>query len=119
MIREEGIHIEMENVMNEKKVTEFKVTGITCLDCAQKFEQAVKDLPGVMEASLNTMTGKLIVEGKADLAAIRQLGLEENYTVEPFEQNGAVKVTLFQVEGITCLDCAQSLRRPSGGCRAL
>lgn len=115
MIREEGIHIEMENVMNEKKVTEFKVTGITCLDCAQKFEQAVKDLPGVMEASLNTMTGKLIVEGKADLAAIRQLGLEENYTVEPFEQNGAVKVTLFQVEGITCLDCAQKFEKAVGG----
>ena len=38
-----------ETVMAEKKETAFQVTGITCLDCAQKFEQAVKGLPGVRE----------------------------------------------------------------------
>ena len=86
MISGEGGEMAEETVMAEKKETAFQVTGITCLDCAQKFEQAVKGLPGVMGASLNTMTGKLIVEGKADLAAIRRLGLEEAYTVESIEQ---------------------------------
>ena len=61
----------------------FQVEGITCMDCAQKFEKAVGGMPGVIKASLNTMTGKLTVEGKADLAGIRQLGLEENYTIQP------------------------------------
>gem|GEM_PF-4952016 len=41
----------------------FQVEGITCMDCAQKFEKAVGELPGVTKASLNTMTGKLTVEG--------------------------------------------------------
>ena len=64
----------------------YEVDGITCLDCAQKFEKAVGELPGVTAAMLNTMTGKLTVEGAADLAAIRRLGREENYTIEPVRQ---------------------------------
>jgi len=101
----------VENIMTGNRVTVFQVNDITCLDCAQKFEQAVKGLPGVMGASLNTMTGKLIVDGKADLEAIRRLGKEENYSVEPIEQGGAAKVIVFQVDGITCMDCAQKFEK--------
>lgn len=63
--------------------TVLQVSGITCLDCAAKFERAVNALPGVVKASLNTMTGRLTVEGTADLAAIRRLGQDENYTITP------------------------------------
>lgn len=67
-------------------VTIFQVDGITCLDCAQKFEQEVKELPGVVRASLNTITGKLTVDGAADLATIRRLGREEDYAITPEEE---------------------------------
>ena len=66
----------------------FQVKGITCLDCARKFEQAVRELPGVVNASLNPMTGNLTVEGAADLTAIRQLGQEEGYTVRSATRQG-------------------------------
>ena len=69
-----------------KQGSEFLVQGISCLDCAQKFEQAVRQLPGVEQATLNPMSGKLSVTGTADLAAIRRLGSEEGYTVEPFSE---------------------------------
>ena len=69
-----------------KPMMELQVTGITCLDCAQKFEKAVGKLSGVIKASLNTMTGTLIIEGVADLAAIRKLGKEENYKINTAEQ---------------------------------
>lgn len=59
----------------------FQIQGITCLDCAQKFEQAVKSLRGVTHASLNTITGKLSVEGDVALETIQALGDEEGYTV--------------------------------------
>ena len=59
----------------------FQVKGITCLDCAQKFEKAIGELPGVTNVSLNTMTGKLMITGQVDLERIRRLGLEENYTI--------------------------------------
>ena len=64
----------------------FRVEGITCADCAQKFEQAVNDLPGVARASLNIMTGMMTVEGEADLKAIQRLGSEEDYHVYPADQ---------------------------------
>ncbi|MDD4599944.1 Cadmium-transporting ATPase [bioreactor metagenome] len=62
-------------------MTYFQVTGITCLDCAAKFERNVAALPGVTSAALNTMTGKLVVEGSIDIKVIQQLGREENYLI--------------------------------------
>jgi len=76
-------------VINKQKVV-FQVDGITCLDCAQKFEKAVNELPGVLSASLNTMTGKLAVEGRASLEDIRQLGQDENYKINPVVQQRSI-----------------------------
>lgn len=56
------------------------------MDCAAKFEKNVAALPGVTGASLNATTGKLIVEGKADLEAIRREGKKENYTITPADE---------------------------------
>lgn len=53
------------------------------MDCAAKFEKSVAALPGVTRASLNTVAGKLTVEGSADLEAIRLEGRKENYTIVP------------------------------------
>ena len=58
--------------------TVFQVEGITCLDCARKFEQAVGAMPGVISVSLNAMTGRLMLEGQSDLEKMRRLGQEEN-----------------------------------------
>ncbi len=76
----------MSAVTGEKtddRVAVFQVDGISCMDCAQKFEKAVNGLPGVRKATLNVMNGKLTVQGEADLEKIRLLGREEDYTVYP------------------------------------
>jgi len=65
------------------KTTVFRVEGITCMDCAAKFEKSVAALPGVTRASLNTVAGKLTVEGSADWEAIRLEGRKEHYTIFP------------------------------------
>ena len=59
----------------------FWVYGISCLDCAAKFEKNVATLPGVVAANLNTTTGKLSVVGHADVDTIRRLGRAEDYTI--------------------------------------
>ena len=69
----------------------FQVTGITCMDCAQKFEKAVNELPGISRASLNTMTGKLLVEGTVDLESIRRLGQQENYMIDQVREQAVGK----------------------------
>lgn len=66
---------------NENAIKKFRITGITCLDCAQKFEQAVRERPGVVRVSLNTMTGVMEVEGKILLNDIQSMGKSEGYSV--------------------------------------
>lgn len=56
------------------------------MDCAAKFERNVAALPGVTRVQLNPTTGRLIVEGKADLEAIRREARKENYTIIPVEE---------------------------------
>ncbi|HLO02852.1 MAG TPA: heavy metal translocating P-type ATPase [Symbiobacteriaceae bacterium] len=70
----------------------LSVKGITCLDCAAKFERSVAALPGVTSALLNTATGELRVEGALDLAAIRREGQKENYVIlAPMEADASVE----------------------------
>ena len=90
------------------------VDGISCLDCAQKFEKAVGALPGAVKASLNTMTGKLTIDGQVDLEAVRRLGKEENYTITLETQSRQAVETVLQVDGISCLDCAQKFEKAVG-----
>jgi Cd2+/Zn2+-exporting ATPase len=83
-----------EAPLREELIVSLQVTGITCLDCAAKFEKAVNKLPGVDKAVLNMFTGKLIIVGAVDLAVIRKLGREENYQIvrESDQTEGQVKV---------------------------
>ena len=104
-----------ETAATGNKVTVFQVEGITCLDCAQKFEKAVSELTGVSKVSLNTMTGKLTVEGDANFKTIQELGKDEDYTVAIVTQPSGLQTAVFQVEGITCLDCAQKFEKAVGG----
>jgi len=84
-------------MLKDKKKTVFQVDGITCLDCAQGFEKVIRGLPGVSKATLNMMTGKLIVEGIADLPTIQSLGRQEGYTIhlilqrQPLQPRGMKK----------------------------
>lgn len=93
------------------QVVLFAVNGITCLDCAAKFEQAVKKLPGVHKASLNVMAGKLTVEGVVDLEVLRQLGRTENYSITPMKQQCKMNVPkgTFQMDFYRALGAAVAL----------
>ncbi|MBP2639617.1 MAG: copper/silver-translocating P-type ATPase,heavy metal-translocating P-type ATPase [Firmicutes bacterium] len=75
----------------DKKKAVFQVDGITCMDCAQKFEKEVNELPGIRKASLNKLTGKLIVEGITDLQLIQKLGQGEGYTIHLVMQKQRTK----------------------------
>lgn len=83
----------MEEVqVGEELIVSLQVTGITCMDCAAKFEKAVNKLPGVEKAVLNMMTGKLTIAGVVDLEVIRRLGREENYLITRQQEQGEAQV---------------------------
>lgn len=88
--------------MTSKEKPRYRVEGISCLDCAEKFRNQVEKLPGVQRAKLNTMLGELILDGEASLADIQRLGDTEGYKIR--ELSG--KELIFTIEGISCLDCA-------------
>ena len=45
----------------------FKLDGLECANCAAKIEQAVKKLDGVVTASVNFLTTKMVIEAEEGL----------------------------------------------------
>ncbi|KPC97782.1 putative cadmium-transporting ATPase [Geobacillus sp. BCO2] len=56
-----------EQVLDQLQAKTYRVQGLTCTNCAAKFEQNVKSLPGVKEAKVNFGAAKLTVWGEAPL----------------------------------------------------
>lgn len=44
----------------------FRLEGLGCANCAAKMETAINKLDGVVEATVNFMTTKLVIEGEED-----------------------------------------------------
>ncbi|QSO53105.1 cadmium-translocating P-type ATPase [Alicyclobacillus curvatus] len=63
--------------------TVFRVEGITCLDCAAKFEKNVAALPGVTGVVLNSTVGKITIEGEVTIEQVLQEAKKENYRIVP------------------------------------
>ena len=51
--------------------TELKVTGMTCDGCKSAVERVVQRVPGVVKATVELASGRLVVEGTPDPATIR------------------------------------------------
>lgn len=44
----------------------YRIDGIDCANCAAKLERAIAKLPGVQQAQLNFLTGRLVVSAISD-----------------------------------------------------
>jgi len=63
--------------------TVYLVEGFTCANCAGKFENNVKRLPGVRDAKVNFGASKITVYGQATIEELEQAGAFENLKVIP------------------------------------
>ena len=85
--------VEPKNVMEETKkhgVTAtlegapqtkvFRLSGLTCADCAAKLEKSIASLPGVESAQLNFAAAKLTVEGDMAVHQIVEEARKEGVT---------------------------------------
>ncbi|WP_251030768.1 heavy metal translocating P-type ATPase [Exiguobacterium sp. s140] len=61
----------------------FRVKGFTCANCAGKFENNVKQLPGVQDAKVNFGASKISVYGTASVEELEKAGAFENLKVVP------------------------------------
>nr|WP_214629633.1 heavy metal translocating P-type ATPase [Paenibacillus agaridevorans] len=61
----------------------YRVEGFTCANCAGKFENNVKQLPGVQDAKVNFGASKIAVYGDATIEELEKAGAFENLKVNP------------------------------------
>lgn len=61
----------------------YKLENLDCANCAAKIENAVKEIEGVINASVSFMTQKLTIETEADLDKIMAKVKKIIHTVEP------------------------------------
>ncbi|TJY42904.1 cadmium-translocating P-type ATPase [Cohnella pontilimi] len=75
-----------------EKKSVYRVQGLTCANCATKFEQNVKNLSEVKEAKVNFGASKLSVIGEASVAELEKAGAFEGLRVYPEkEKRGIVR----------------------------
>ncbi|WP_341202453.1 cation transporter, partial [Planomicrobium okeanokoites] len=72
---------EVKVAIEDKNV--FRVEGFTCANCAGKFENNVKQIPGVQDAKVNFGASKISVYGTASVEELEKAGAFENLKVAP------------------------------------
>lgn len=68
----------MSEKMTEKT---YRIEGLSCANCAGKFEKNVKQLPGVTNATVNFGASKISVEGQTTIEELEEAGAFENLII--------------------------------------
>lgn len=64
----------------------YRVEGLSCTNCAGKFEKNVQQLPGVTAAIVNFGAGKLSIEGEATIKEIELAGAFEHLLISSYQE---------------------------------
>lgn len=74
----------MSEKMTEKT---YRIEGLSCTNCAGKFEKNVKQLPGVTSATVNFGASKISVEGQITIEELEEAGAFENLIIRDDQEN--------------------------------
>lgn len=74
----------MSEKMTEKT---YRIEGLSCTNCAGKFEKNVKQLPGVTNATVNFGASKISVEGQTTIEELEEAGAFENLIIRNDQEN--------------------------------
>ncbi|HGH8055890.1 cadmium efflux ATPase CadA [Lactococcus plantarum] len=65
----------------------YRIEGLSCTNCAGKFEKNVKQLPGVTSATVNFGASKISVEGQTTIEELEEAGAFENLIIRDDQEN--------------------------------
>ncbi|WP_088226880.1 heavy metal translocating P-type ATPase [Desulfosporosinus sp. FKB] len=98
----------------EEKKQQFKISGMTCANCALTIEKGLKNMPGVNYAAVNFASEKLTValdpnkiQEETLLAKIKDLG----YAAQSVDAGKHQ----FKVGGMSCANCALAIEKKLNG----
>lgn len=74
----------MSEKMTEKT---YRIEGLSCTNCAGKFEKNVKQLPGVTSVTVNFGASKISVEGQTTIEELEEAGAFENLIIRDDQEN--------------------------------
>ncbi|HGA0291293.1 heavy metal translocating P-type ATPase [Streptococcus dysgalactiae] len=74
----------MSEKMTEKT---YRIEGLSCTNCAGKFEKNVKQLPGVTSATVNFGASKISVEDQTTIEELEEAGAFENLIIRDDQEN--------------------------------
>lgn len=107
----------IESAEAEQK-QQFKISGMTCANCALTIEKGIKSMPGVKTAAVNFASEKLLVEldpsvvkEETVLAKIKDLGYSAQSQGDGKQQ--------FKVSGMTCANCALAIEKKLKGTQGI
>ncbi|EAD4745086.1 cadmium-translocating P-type ATPase, partial [Listeria monocytogenes] len=65
----------------------YRIEGLSCTNCAGKFEKNVKQLPGVTSATVNFGASRISVEGQTTIEELEEAGAFENLIIRDDQEN--------------------------------
>ncbi|KZN95409.1 MULTISPECIES: heavy metal translocating P-type ATPase [Aeribacillus] len=72
---------EQQAKLSKSEAKTYRVQGFTCANCAAKFENNVKSLPGVQDAKVNFGASKITLWGTTTIEELEKAGAFENLKV--------------------------------------
>jgi Cd2+/Zn2+-exporting ATPase len=67
--------------MAESPLKTYRIQGLSCTNCAAKFENKVRELEGVEDAKINFGASKISVQGSATIEEIEKAGAFDNLRI--------------------------------------
>src|SRR5690625_3136387 len=74
-------------VENNSQRSTFRLQGLSCMNCAAKFEKNIRQLPNVEDVHINFGASKLTINGEATIQELEKAGAFDGIKVVPYEQS--------------------------------
>lgn len=82
----------------EENKNVYRLQGLSCTNCAAKFEKNIRDIPSVEDVQLNFGASKLTVQGNASVEQLEQAGgAFDGIKVRPEREKRSEKKNLFGI----------------------
>jgi Cu+-exporting ATPase len=91
----------------ERRRVVLDIEGMHCASCAQTIQTALRDRPGVEQASVNFATEKAYITHDPKVADKREL--VQTVRAAGYEARFDTKKAILRIGGMTCASCAQSV----------